>query len=112
MKRIMRIVISIAALTLLLSAVDHVFAQDRAPQPCTAAYVQLTPYELLGHDHCGNVWKLVLPRGAEPSAAPQAMKDSMGRTSGNQPECWYFSASKGEYMQIPCPSAGDTLGVR
>jgi hypothetical protein len=91
--------------------------QETAPPegqvPCIASYQPLTPYEYLGWDTCGRVWKLILPLSHRPNPLqPVSSADSVSiRTMGenpdiNDPLCVYWNPVTGEYRAIPCPAPG------
>jgi hypothetical protein len=114
MRRKITHIFAIAALSVFLfgctaAALRSAHAEIRQ-MLCIASYSVLSPYELVGWDDCGNIWKVIFPRGAYPQG-PKNVEDTMGRTSGDTPECWHFDMQAGKYMEFPCPAAGDTLGT-
>ena len=92
-------------------------ADEPEPEPatieCFAGYQPLTPYEYLGWDTCGAVWKLIVPQSHRPQhIAGEEQNDLNGiRTMGDNPDfndpiCVYWNLETGEYAQIPCPEPG------
>lgn len=81
---------------------------------CRAQYVQLTPYELVGMDECGHIWKLILPRGMRPKANSEDVKRRseplMGENETDDVICTFFDPETGEFRQIECPKPGQVTG--
>lgn len=82
--------------------------------PCRAQYVPLTPYELVGMDECGNIWKLILPSSQRPSSsnANDPAIATMGQNDTDEAICVFWDLDTGEYMRLDCPEPGQITGSR
>lgn len=98
--------------------VTAVRAQDKKPAPvripCRAHYQPLTPYELVGFDECGHMWKLILPQQMRPHPAnpEQGREDEklMGQNATDEPICCYWDLDSGSFVTFPCPAPGEQTG--
>ena len=91
---------------------------DQAPEgegiPCRAQYAPLTPYELVGMDECGNLWKVILPRDvrSHPDNPADPNVATMGQNDTDEPICMLWDLDTGEYKRIHCPAPGSITGYR
>jgi hypothetical protein len=105
------IVFSIATL------VTAVFVWPQEPAedlriPCRAQYIPLTPYEMLGMDECGHVWKLILPRDVRPHPENpnDVMITFMGQNETPAPICVFWDLESGMFRVFQCPEPGEVTG--
>lgn len=109
---------------LALFAWGRAHSQEQEPPKdavqCVAMpYVPLTPYEWVGMDTCGQVWKLILPASHRPHPRSATAADSLTgiRTMGENPDpvhplCVWWNLESGEYRSIPCPEPNSVTGWR
>lgn len=119
MKTLARAVL--AAIVLCISALCADVAVNAQPEkrvpvrvPCRAQYAPLTPYELVGMDECGHLWKVILPKALRPNPAnPESAREDeklMGQNDTDEPICVYWDLETGQFVKFKCPEPGAVTG--